>query len=40
MTKETVNIRVFKKSHKRLKIQAVREGKTLMQYIDELSLRK
>ena len=35
--KETTNIRVFKTSWKRLKIKAIKEGKTLLDLIEELS---
>ncbi len=40
MKKETVNIRVFKSTYKRLKLLTIDPRRTLMEVVDELSLRK
>lgn len=37
MEKKTVNIRVFQATRDRLKIKAVRERKTIMSLVEELS---
>jgi predicted HicB family RNase H-like nuclease len=37
IVKETINIRVLKDSHRRLKVRAAREGKTIMTLVDDLS---
>ena len=35
--KDTVNIRVYKDSHRRLKIKAAKAGRSLIDTVDELS---
>jgi len=35
--KETTNVRVLKTTWKRFKLKAVKEGKTLLAYMEELS---